>query len=120
MLNPRIHHHAALDTTYSLDSNIAFVSLLSPDSAKHPTCFQEADRVLWPFTSVIGTTCACSLQASADLPRVALVDTLPFRCYTQHVNEVHSNSFLQPFIRDGLQAVGFVRRRGVDSRTPVC
>ena len=39
MLNPRIHYHATLDTTHSLHSNIAFVSLLCPDSAKHPTCF---------------------------------------------------------------------------------
>ena len=46
MLNPRIHHHAALETMYSVHSNINFVSLLCPDSAKHPTCFQEADRVL--------------------------------------------------------------------------
>ena len=46
MLNPGIHHHAALDTTYSLHPNITFVSLLCPDSAKHPTCFQEADHVL--------------------------------------------------------------------------
>ena len=46
MLNPRIHHHAALDTTYSLHLNITFVSLRCPDSAKHPTCFQEAGRVL--------------------------------------------------------------------------
>ena len=46
MLNPRIHHHAALDTAYSLHSNIIFVSLLRPDSAKHSTCFQEADHVL--------------------------------------------------------------------------
>ena len=46
MLNPRIHHHAALDTTYSLHSNINFVSLLCPVSAKHPTYFQEADHAL--------------------------------------------------------------------------
>ena len=46
MLNSRIHHHAALDTTYSLHPNISFVSLLCPDSAKYPTCFQEADHVL--------------------------------------------------------------------------
>ena len=46
MLNPRIHHHAALDTTYSLHPNITFVSLLYPDSTKHLTCFQEADHVL--------------------------------------------------------------------------
>ena len=46
MLNPRIHHHAVLDTTYSQHSNITFVSLLCPDSAKHPACFQEADHVL--------------------------------------------------------------------------
>ena len=46
MLNPRTYHHAALDTTYSLHSNITFVSLLYPDLAKHPTCFQEADHVL--------------------------------------------------------------------------
>ena len=46
MLNPRVHHHAALDTTYSLHPNITFVSLLCPHSAKRPTCFQEADHVL--------------------------------------------------------------------------
>ena len=46
MLNPRIHHYAALDTMYSLHSKITLVSLLCPDSAKHLTCFQEADRVL--------------------------------------------------------------------------
>ena len=46
MLNPRIHHDATLDTTYSLHSNITFVSLLCLDSAKHPICFQEADHVL--------------------------------------------------------------------------
>ena len=46
MLNPRIHHRAALDTTYRLRSNITLVSLLCPDLAKHPSCFQEADHVL--------------------------------------------------------------------------
>ena len=112
MLNPRIHHHAALDTTYSLHPNITFVSLLwCPDSAKHPTCFQEADHVLWPFTSIIGPTCAFSLQAPGDAPRVAPLDS-PLLRYTQHIfTNCMVIVFLQPFIHDDLQTVGCTASR---------
>ena len=74
MLNSRLHHHAALDT-YSLHPNITFVSLLCPDSAKYPTCFQEASHVLQPFTSVIRSTRVCSFTGTSDLLCLALLDT---------------------------------------------
>ena len=74
MLKSRLHHHAALDP-YSLHRNILFVSLLCPDSAKHPTCFQEASHVRSPFTSVIRSTRVRSFTGTSDLLCLALLDT---------------------------------------------
>ena len=62
MLDPGIHHHAALDTTHSIHPNITFVSLLCPDSAKHPiipvfkkltTCFDTSRQSSSPLAHTL-------------------------------------------------------------------
>ena len=76
--------------------------------------------MLWPFTSIIGPSCACSLQAPPDLPRVAFLDTLPFRRYTtQRVDKLHGNSFFYDHSYTAAFKLWVVLRRGVDSRTSV-